>query len=624
MPRVVPAQWEPGQKRKFKSSAVITLHFCTSHFVEIVMKLQNMRRTIVCFFSFSLLPTIVAMTEPFKEAGAQSSRARAGYDRPVPFSHQSRSVVVARNGMVATSHPLAAETGLDILKAGGNAADAAIAVNAMLGVVEPMSCGIGGDLFVIYWDNNTKKLYGLNASGRSPKAISREYFTTKSMSRIPVQGILSWSVPGCVSGWAMLNSRFGGRSLGDILKIPIKTAREGFAVTEVIAADWKNATVTLQKYPDSAATYLFEGKLAPRFGQVFQNPRLADSYELIAEQGADAFYRGSIAERIVRYSKANGGFFDMEDFTEHEADWIDPVSTNYRGYDVWELPPNGQGIAVLEMLNIMEHFDILKMGPDSSDYLHLFVEAKKLAFADRAKFYSDPGFNRLPIDGLISKEYGDQQRKRLDMQKAATDVLAGDPKLQQGDTVYLTVVDKDRNCCSFIQSIYGGFGSQVVPGDVGFAMQNRGALFSLDDDHLNRLEPGKRPFHTIIPAMVTKDDKPYFCFGVMGGDMQPQGHVQVLINLIDFDMNVQQAGDTARVRHIGSAQPTGVKARGGGTVTIESGIPLEIVSQLKSRGHEVRRSVGGFGGYQGILIDHKNGVLHGATEPRKDGAAVGY
>lgn len=560
------------------------------------------------------------MTEPIQ--GPADSHA-AGYDRPVGDPHQSRSVVVAKHGIVATSHPLAAQAGLEILKSGGNAVDAAIAANAMLGLVEPMSCGIGGDLFCIYWDAKTKKLYGLNASGRSPYRLNREVFAEKGMSEIPIHGPLAWSVPGCVSGWQELNDRFGKKKLAEILKSSIDTADEGFPVTEVIASYWQGAEKNLNQWPDSAATFLPDGH-APRFGQIFKNPRLAATYRKIATDGADAFYKGDIARRIVAFSEANGGYFSLKDFADHKSDWVEPVSTNYRGYDVWELPPNGQGIAALEMLNILEQHDLKKLGPGHPEYLHLLVEAKKLAFADRAKYYADPAFNKLPVAELISKEYAQRQAKRIDASKAATDVPAGDPKLQRGDTVYLTVVDKDRNCCSLIQSNYYGFGSQVVPGDVGFAMQNRGALFALDADHLNTLEPHKRPFHTIIPAMVTKDDKPWFCYGVMGGDMQPQGHVQVLVNLVDFGMNVQAAGDAARVRHTGSATPTGTPAEGAGRVMVESGITPAAIAALRKMGHTIQHSRGAFGGYQGILIDHANGVLHGATEARKDGAAVGY
>lgn len=548
----------------------------------------------------------------------------AGYDRPAGDPHQSRSVVLAKQGIVATSHPQAAQAGLDVLRAGGNAVDAAIAANAMLGVVEPMSCGIGGDLFAIYWDAKSQKLYGLNASGRSPQAINRQYFADRQLDQIPIYGPLSWSVPGCVSGWVALGERFGSRPLGQLLEPSINAAEQGFPVSEVIAGSWQNSVGNLAKWPDSASTYLVDGR-APAFGEVFRNPNLAASYRAIAAEGGSAFYEGTIADQIVAFSQSQGGLLSKADFTEHTVDWIDPVSTTYRGYEVWELPPNGQGIAALQMLNVLEHYNLRSWGPGHPDYLHALVEAKKLAFADRARFYADPDFGDLPTAELISKAYGRSQLERVDMSRAATNVPAGDPKLTHGDTVYLTVVDKDRNCCSLIQSIYYGFGSQVVAGETGFAMQNRGALFALDDDHLNRLEPRKRPFHTIIPAMVTKDGKPWFCFGVMGGDMQPQGHVQVLVNLIDFGMNVQAAGDSARVRHIGSASPTGLPADGAGTVQVESGISDSAIQTLTQRGHRVERAgIGGFGGYQGILIDWEQGILHGATEARKDGAAIGY
>ncbi len=552
------------------------------------------------------------------------AQAAAGYDRPGPFPHQSRSVVLATHGMVATSQPLAAQVGLEILQSGGNAVDAAIATNAMLGLVEPMSCGIGGDLFVIYWDSRTRRLYGLNASGRSPYKLTRQVFHDRGLKQIPTSGPLPWSVPGCVDGWSVLLERFGSMPLSRLLEPSIRYAEEGFPVTEVIAHAWKGAEKNLRKWPDSARTYLPNDR-APAEGEIFCNPNLAATYRLLAEQGRDAFYKGTIAQRIVAFSEANGGFFSMRDFQDHTSEWVEPVSTTYRGYRVWELPPNGQGIAALEMLNILEGYDLRSMGPGSPEYLHLFIEAKKLAFADRARYYADPDFADVPVRELISKEYARRQRERIDPNRAATDVPPGDPRLVTGDTVYLTVVDRDRNCCSFIQSNYFGFGSMVVPGDLGFCLQNRGALFALDDDHPNRLEPHKRPFHTIIPAFVTKDGKPWLCFGVMGGDMQPQGHVQILVNLIDFGMNVQAAGDAARVRHLGSATPTGEPMQpDGGTVAVESGISRKTVAALRTKGHKVKRGGGGFGGYQAILIDPQTGVLFGATEPRKDGAAVGY
>ena len=548
----------------------------------------------------------------------------AEYDRPSGMAAQSRSMVLARNGIVATSHPAAAQAGLDALRSGGNAVDAALAANAMLGVVEPMSCGIGGDLFAIVWEAKTERLYGLNASGRSPATLTREVFHEKKLTEIPTVGPLPWSVPGCVDGWHELHKRFGSRPLSELLKPAIVTADEGYPVSELIASSWKGAQKELSKWPDSARVYLPGGR-APITGEIVRLPELAASYRLIADQGRDAFYRGPIAEEIDRFSRANGGYLTAADLAANTSEWVEPVSTTYHGYSVWELPPNGQGIAALQMLNLLEPFDLKSLGPKSAEYVHLFVEAKKLAFADRARFYADPAFAKLPTTELISKEYADRRRQLINRDRAAINVPAGDPKLEHVDTVYLTVVDKDRNCCSLIQSLYHGFGSHVVPGRVGFVLQNRGQLFALTDDHLNRLEPGKRPFHTIIPAMVTRNGRPCFCFGVMGGDMQAQGHVSVLINLIDFGMNVQAAGDAARIRHGGSPTPTGVPAApDGGTVYLERGFPIETRDKLKSLGHQVANDPGGFGGYQGIWIDWDQGVLQGGSDPRKDGAAVGY
>lgn len=557
-------------------------------------------------------------------ADGQERSPRAGYDRPAANAQQSRSAVIAQHGIVATSQPLAAQAGLDVLKAGGNATDAAIAANAVIGLTEPMSCGIGGDLFVIYWDAKSGRLYGLNASGRSPYGLNRAVFAEKRLASIPLTGPLSWSVPGCVDGWDELRKKFGTRSLAELLQPAIDYAENGFPVSEIIARGWQGSVESLSEWPNSAKTYL-PGGSAPEVGQVFKNLNLARSYRAIAKEGRDAFYKGEIARQIVAFSEKNGGYFSLRDFADHRSEWVEPVSASYRGYDVWELPPNGQGIAALEMLNILEGYDLRALGPFSAEYLHLLVEAKKLAFADRAKFYADPEFSKAPVKELVSKAYAARQRKRIDLDRAATDVPAGDPLLAHGDTIYLTVVDKDRNCCSFIQSIFHGFGSQVVPGDVGFALQNRGALFALDDKHANRLEPHKRPFHTIIPGFVTKEGKPWLSFGVMGGDMQPQGHVQVLVNLIDFGLNVQEAGDAARVQHFGSQSPTGQPmADGGGVVALESGFPAATLKALAAKGHSLARAAGSFGGYQAILIDHAHGVLHGGTDPRKDGCAVGY
>lgn len=552
--------------------------------------------------------------------------AVASAERVAPGPGQyGRSVSVAPNGMVATSHPLAAQIGLDILRKGGNATDAAIATSAAMGLLEPMSCGIGGDLFAIVWDAKTQKLYGLNANGRIPAKATIAFFRDRGDHEIPTFGPLSWSVPGCVDGWEELRKKFGTRSLAELLAPSIEYAEKGAPVPEVIAGYWNSATRTLRKHPESAKVYLLEGTRAPQVGEVFRNPALASTYRMIGEKGRDAFYKGEIATRLTAFSDRVGALLTKNDLEKHTSIWVDPVSTSYRGYTVWELPPPGQGIAALQMLNLLEPYDLKAMGPRSSQYWHLFAEAKKLAYADRAKYYTDPEFARVPTQRLISKEYAAERRKLISDDRAATMLEAGDAKLGLADTIYLTVIDKDRNCVSLIQSNYNGFGSGLAAADLGFAMQNRGTLFSLDEKHANRLEPGKRPFHTIIPAMVTKDGKAWFSFGVMGGDMQPQGHVQVLINMIDFGMNVQQAGESPRIEHVGSATPKGTPGDPeGGTLQVEPGISEEIIRDLEKKGHKIRRVRVNGGGYQGILIDPKTGMLHGGSEARKDGAAVGY
>jgi gamma-glutamyltranspeptidase/glutathione hydrolase len=535
-----------------------------------------------------------------------------------------RSVTIAPHGMVATSHPLATQIGLDILKQGGNAIDAALAADAALGLMEPMSCGVGGDLYAIVWDAKSQKLYGLNASGRSPYAATRDVFAKKGLKEIPTTGPLSWSVPGCVDGWEALRKRFGTLPLDKILEPTIRYAEDGFPVSEVIAGYWRAAERTLARRPDAARTYLIDGR-APRTGEVFRNPNLAKTYRAIAQGGRDAFYKGTIARDIVAFSEKQGGLFALKDFQDNEPTWVEPVSTTYRGYQVWEIPPPGQGIAVLQMLNILEGYDLKKMGPDSPDYWHTLIEAKKLAYADRARYYADPAFAKVPTDELISKPYAEARRKLITRDKALVSVPAGDPKLRHGDTIYLCAVDKDRNCVSLIQSNYSGFGSGLVPPELGFALQNRGTLFALDPEHPNTLEPHKRPFHTIIPSLVTKNGQPWFVFGVMGGDMQPQGQVEVLCNLIDFGMNVQEAGESPRIEHTGSATPKGRgEATGGGTVRAEEGITKETLEELVRRGHQVERVRRNGGGFQGILIDPKTGMLHGGSEVRKDGCAAGY
>jgi len=547
-----------------------------------------------------------------------------GYDRPAGPLHASRSEVVALNGMVCTSEPLAAQVGLEVLKAGGDAVDAAVACNAMLGLVEPMSCGVGGDLFAIVWDAKSHKLYGLNASGRSPYAMSADLLKSRGLNAIPGSGPLSWSVPGCVDGWDQLLRRFGKWRLDRVLAPAIHYAESGFAVAPLIGMEWQTRVPRLLGEHPSMSCYLVNGR-APKGGEVFKNPDLARTYRLLAKGGRDALYRGEIARRIAAYSQRAGGLFALRDFEDHTSTWVDPVSTTYRGYTVWEMPPNGQGIAVLEMLNVLDGFDLKSLGHNSAPYLHLFLEAKKLAYADRARFYADPEFAKVPVAQLTSKEYGDRQRARIDLNHAAQVVPPGDPQAIGADeTVYLTVVDKDRNAVSLIQSNFAAWGSHEVPDHLGFLLQNRGESFSVDPAHPNFVRPHKRPFHTIIPAFVTRDGKPFFSFGVMGGDMQPQGQVQVLLNIIEFGMDAQEAGDAARVRHDGSPDPTGGEMTAGGEVKVESGVGPEVRAALTAMGHKVSSDRNGFGGYQGILIDPATGVLHGGTEPRRDGCAAGY
>ncbi|MBK8500869.1 MAG: gamma-glutamyltransferase [Saprospiraceae bacterium] len=543
-------------------------------------------------------------------------------NRIVGKSHTSRSEVLAQNGMVATCQPLATNAALDILKKGGNAFDAAIAANAMLGLVEPHNCGIGGDLFAIVWDAKKQKLYGLNASGRSPKTITADYFRQKGMDYIPSTGALSVSVPGCVDGWDMLHKRFGKLSMVEILQPSIDYGTKGFPVTEVIAAEMQASAGNRTKLPGFKETYMPNGHI-PAKGEIFKNTNLAKVYELIAKGGRDAFYKGEIAKTIGAYIKENGGFLSHEDLAAHTSNWVEPVSTNYRGYDVWELPPNGQGIAALQMLNILEEYDIASMGFGSAEYLHVLTEAKKLAFEDRAKYYADMDFNKIPVDELISKSYADKRRKLLDREHAALDYPAGE--LEQGNTTYLTVADKEGNMVSLIQSNYAGFGSGMCPTGLGFALQNRGQMFNVQDPkHVNYLQPGKRPFHTIIPAFITKDNKPYVSFGLMGGAMQPQGHAQIVINIIDFGMNLQEAGDAPRMRHMGSSQPMGEKMTDGGILNLENGFEYDVIRDLVTKGHQVQFAVGAYGGYQAIKWDEKNKVYYGATESRKDGQAAGY
>jgi gamma-glutamyltranspeptidase/glutathione hydrolase len=559
-----------------------------------------------------------------------SSMVQANADRINGLSHATRSEVIAQNGMVATSQPLASQIALDILKNGGNAIDAAIAANAALGLMEPTGNGIGGDLFAIVWHAKTQKLYGLNASGRSPQSLTLNKLRAelKNLGRkdIPPYGMLPISVPGTVDGWFELHNKFGKMPMKKILAPAIDYANNGFPVTELIAYYWQKSVPRLSPQKGSfSSTFTINGQ-APTKGQIFKNPELANTLSQIAEQGRDAFYQGDIAQKIAAFMKENGGYLSYDDLVQHKSTWVEPVGTNYRGYDVFELPPNGQGIAALQMLNIIEQHDLTSMGFLSEQALHLMVEAKKLVFEDRAKFYADPAFYNAPLRGLVDKKYAQQRNKLID-EKAAKRVDAGNPAMYQGDTIYLTTADSEGNMVSLIQSNYRGMGSGVVVPGLGFVFQDRGQLFSLDDTHANVYAPNKRPFHTIIPAFVMKDGKPFISFGLMGGAMQPQGHVQILTNIIDFGMNLQEAGDATRWQHFGSTEPTQAHSKtltSGGVLVIESDIPYQTIRGLMQRGHRVGYDVGGYGGYQAIMWDDKEKVYYGASESRKDGQAVGY
>lgn len=541
------------------------------------------------------------------------------FDRVSGKDFVSRSEVIAQNGMVATSHPLATQIGLDILKNGGNAIDAAIAANIALGLMEPTGNGIGGDLFVILWDADSQKLYGLNASGPAPKSLSIDYFKDNNLTKIPSYGPLPVTVPGAVDGWIKLHERFGSVKFKDLFTPTINYARNGFPITETIAFYLKSSSERFKSYPNFKDVWMPDNNILSK-GDLFKNPQLANTLEEISKSKRKSFYEGNIAKLMADFIKEQGGFLSTSDLANYHAEWVEPVSTNYRGYDVWELPPNGQGIAALQILNILENYDIKNMGLFSSDYIHHFVEAKKLAFEDRAKYYADPNFNKIDISYLISKDYAHKRMQLIDSKKSMLSVDAG--VLKDGDTIYLTTADKYGNMVSLIQSNYRGMGSGMVPPNTGFMLQDRGELFSLDVNHANALEGGKRPFHTIIPAFITKDNKPFVSFGVMGGGTQPQAHAQIVINLIDFDLNLQAAGDVARIVHTGSSQPTDEIMTDGGLVNLESGFDLNIQNELKKYGHNIGNQKGLFGGYQAIML--KDGIYYGASESRKDGQAAGY
>ncbi|MCH8276499.1 MAG: gamma-glutamyltransferase family protein [Bacteroidetes bacterium] len=543
----------------------------------------------------------------------------------------TRREATGAKGMVATSQPLATLTAVDILSAGGTAVDAAIAANAMLGLVEPTGCGIGGDLFAIVWDPAENSLSGLNASGRSPASLSLDEMRARCAHHgvIPTEGPLSVSVPGCVSGWYALHERFGRIPMHRLLAPAILRAHNGFPLTPVIAEEWKSDVERFRQAESSGydaigflRTYAPDGR-APRTGESFTNPDLASAYEALAGGGWDTFYRGAVAEQIVRCVQGIGGYLSGDDLAAHRAEWVDPVSVTYRGYEVVELPPNGQGLAVLQMLNILEGFDLGALGFGSSEAVPLMVEAKKLVYEDRARYYADPDFVDAPVAGLLSTEHADALRGLIRRDRA----WPGDGVFPEppggGDTVCLSVADPDGMMVSLIQSNYMGMGSGLVPYGLGFGIQNRGALFSLEDDHANVFAPGKRPFHTIIPAFVLSEGKPLLVFGVMGGAMQPQGHVQILTNLFDFGMSLQQAGDAPRWRHTGSSRPTGSRMTDGGEVLVEPGIFETIVEALKRKGHSVRAESGVYGGYQAIAVDPDSGLYVGASESRKDGMALG-
>jgi gamma-glutamyltranspeptidase / glutathione hydrolase len=580
----------------------------------------------------------------------------AQIDRITGKNFATRSEVLATHGMVCTSVPAATEVGVEILKRGGSAVDAAIAANATLGLMEPVSNGIGGDLFAIVYSVKENKLYGINGSGRSPLGLS--YDTMKSelaklhRDTIPPRGMLPISVPGCVDAWAELHKKFGKLKLSDDLAPTIRYAEEGFPVTELIAHYWSYFPRLYKGLPGAfLETYTLDGKgRTPGKGDIFKNPDLARTLRSIGEKGRDAFYKGEIADKIDAFMRANGGFLRKIDFEKHTSTWVDPVSVNYRGYDVFELPPSGQGIAALQMLNILEGFDLRGMGRNSPETLHTMIEVKKIVWADRAKFYADPAFAKIPLAGLLSKKYAAERRNLIDRDHAAKQVEAGNPQnragapprrsggisararagssslIDDGDTIYLSTADDEGNMVSLIQSNYRGMGSGIVVPGLGFMFQDRGELFSMDPQHANVYAPGKRPFHTIIPGFVMKDGKPWEAFGVMGGGMQPQGHVQVLTNQIDFGLNVQEAGDASRWQHEGDNEPTGEKMDKGGYVQVESGIPYETVRELYEKGHDVRFDVGGYGGYQAIKVEMHDGrrVYVGASESRKDGMAAGY
>jgi len=549
-----------------------------------------------------------------------------GGDRITGKAFATRSEVYAPEAMAATSHPLATQIALETMRQGGSAMDAAIAANAALGLMEPTGSGIGGDLFAIVWDPKTGQLYGYNGSGRSPKALSLRWLRANGYDEMPQRGPLPVTVPGTVDAWFALHARFGKRTMAQNLAPTVAYARSGHPIHEVIAYYWNHKLVEMSKWPGFVEQFTVDGKgKAPRTGEVWRNPNLADTLETIGREGRDAFYKGAMARTIDTFFRANKGFLRYEDMAAHTGEWVAPVSVNYRGLDVWELPPNGQGIAALQMLNLLEGYDFSRIAFGSAEHVHLFTEAKKLAFADRARWYADPAFQPAPVARLISDEYAAERRKLIDPDKAAKAVDAG-AQLNQGDTIYLTPADKDGMMVSLIQSNFRGMGSGMAPPGLGFIFQNRGEQFVLKAGHPNSFVPGKRPFHTIIPAFITRDGKPYISFGLMGGAMQPQGHVQIVMNLVDFGMNLQEAGDAPRIQHDGSTEPAGqlVAMADGGVLNLETGFSYDTIRALMRMGHTVEFADGPYGGYQAIKRDPDTGMYVGASESRKDGQAAGY
>ncbi len=554
----------------------------------------------------------------------------AQIDRESGKAFATRSEVIGQRGMVAASQPLATQVGLDVLRRGGNAIDAAIATNAAMGLMEPTGNGIGGDLFALIWHEHSGQVYALNASGRSPLNLSYDELMEKldqlDAGSIPPYDLLSVSVPGTVDGWFEMHERFGSLSIEDILKEPIWYSEEGFPVSEVISMYWKSSASFLKDQPGAfEETFTIDGR-GPEKGEIFRNPDLGNTFRLLAEQGRDVFYKGEIAEKIDAWMQENGGYLRLQDFENHTSEWVDPVSINYRGYDIYQIGGNNQGTAVLQMLKILEGFDLSAKGFAGEETLHLMIEAKKLAYEDRAKHYADSDFYDQPTERLLSGEYA-AERRELIGETAMSNLSTGVDVMEEGDTIYLTTADKEGNMVSLIQSNFRGMGTGFVVPGTGFSFQNRGELFSLDTGHPNVYEPGKRPFHTIIPGFALKDGKPWFSFGNMGGAYQPVGHLSILTNVIDFGMNIQEAGDALRWMHNGSTEPTDdmdARIESTGTVHLESSVNYKVVRGLRSRGHTVRIGESFFGRYQGIMKDHDNGVYLGASESRVDGQAAGY